>query len=883
VPSVDSNPSNAQRRRSERLSKSVPLIVRGIDLLGQPFEERTSTLAMNLHGCRYSSKHHLPKNTWVTLELPQMGQRRNVRARVAWIQRPHSVREYFQIAVELESAGNIWGIEEPPDAWQLPTALHREHEEAAPHISPRSVEESGESATEATMETSTERVRPNMTNPFFESAAAAPYSEPSGSESGTLGAMESPLLREWKAEIERQAAHAAETASTRAADAASARATEQIRRTMEELEQAQKTASGTFSSELAAKQEEILTGLKLQFEQGLAQARELANDLDRRAQELRAESEAAAESATRLAQQRSELNAADASRSQQESADATRRAEVFSEAAAAEWQQRLATETKLAQAQWNELLQTSLDGSIERLVEELSGRAREVLGGAEQRMIERFAELRQPLNQMCTEARDTLSGVRGALEQEVGRARSSLAEIEHAAGRMKEYSAQLEAASHDTLNELHRRLENILEAQTDEMHRRAQHAVEGVPQRLAPTLDHLGSQLVERTMAEVEAKLAPRIERVPELLRELANREVELENSMRLHRERLRQVSENSQRDAAAQIAAVVGNLRNEFEGARQEALAKWNEDIDASGVRASHAAAESISKSSEWFQQEAQARLQVQVEQALVSAGAGFEEKTSEAGRQLEARFGEQSTQHVATVQQQLDELGTGVTARTHAQLDAAAEAAAASFGQILRSISDEELGQFTGRSHEALDERKRELQGLSDQMVRNLDGSAAEMIARYQAEMASQRDANLAEGRTALATEFAAALEGYRLERDAHDKAWAENLDRVGRDTAEKYQDRLDAAGDAWIVSSVRRLNEHGQNVIESLMRSADQALRDSCAKLFEGLSEIIRDRSASSTNPGSVTGFAPPPNLESGEASSSRHNQASFRANT
>ena len=878
---VDSNQSNTQRRRSERVSKSVPLIVRGIDLLGQPFEERTSTLALNLHGCRYSSKHHLPKNTWVTLEMPQMGQRRNVRARVAWIQRPHSVREFFQIAVELENAADIWGLETAPADWNLheaPPAI----EEVAPQHSPRSVSESDESAPPTTTtETFTERARPDMTNPFFESAAAAPFSQESASESESTAAMESPLLREWKAEIERQATHAAESASARAADSASARATEQIRQTMEELEQAQRVASGTFSSELAAKQEEILNGLKLQFEQGVAQARELAQDLDRRAQDLRAESEAAAESASRLAQARFDLDAAEASRSQQQSAEAARRAEGLSETAVSEWQQRLATEMKLAQAQWNELLQTSLDGSIERLVEELSGRAQEVLGGAEQKMQERFAELRQPLSQMYTEARDTLSGVRAALEHEVGRARSSLAEIEHAAGRMKEYSAQLEAASHDTLNELHRRLENILEAQTDEMHRRAQQAVEGVPQRLAPTLDHLGNQLVERTMAEVEAKLAPRVERVPELLRELANREVELENSLRLHRERLRQISENSQRDVAEQIAATVGNLRNEFEGARKEALTKWSEEINASGVRASHAAAESIGKSSEWFQQEAQTRLQVLVEQALNSVGGGFEEKTSEVGRQFEARLEEQSTKHVAGVQQQLDGLAEGISNRTHSQLDAAAEAAAASFGQILRSISDEELGQFTSRSHEALEERRHELQGYSDQVVRNLDGSATELMARFQAEMAAQRDANLAQGRTALAAEFASALEGYRLERDAHDKAWADNLDRVGRETAEKYQDRLDAAGDSWIVSSVRRLNEHGQNVIESLMRSADQALRDSCAKLFEGLSEIIRDRAGSGTNAANAAGFTPPSNMESGEATSP-HNQASFEAN-
>lgn len=877
---VDSNQAGAQRRRTERVAGSVPLIVRGIDLLGQPFEERTSTVALNLNGCRYASKHHLPKNTWVTLEIPQGGQRRNVRARVAWIQRPHSVREFFQIAVELETPANIWGIENPPADWQLHEALAAAAEQDAQQPSARPVAESGRSAIPETSETFAETARPDMTNPLFESAAAVPFVAASLAEQESAGAAESPLLREWKAEIERQASRAAETASAQAAEQASARATEQIRQTMDEFQQAQRAASGTFSSELAAKQEEVLTGLKVQFEQGLSQARELVHDLDRRAQALRAESDAAAESASRLAQARLQLDAAEATRSQQESADASRAVFASIESAASEWRQRVEGEMTLAQAQWNELLQSSLDGSIERLVEALSGRSQEILDGAEQRMTERFAELRQPLGQMFTEARDTLSGVRAALEHEVGRARSSLAEIEHAAGRMKEYSAQLEAASHDTLNELHRRLENILDAQTEEMHRRAQHAVEGVPQRLAPTLDHLGSQLVNRTMAEVEAKLGPRVERVPELLRELSNREVELENSLRLHRERLRQVSENSQREVAAQIGATIANLRNDFEGVRKEALNKWNEELDAAGARASHSAAEAIGKSSEWFQQEARARLQVLVEQALMTVGNGFEDKTAEAGRQFEAQLAEQSRSRLAGIHKQLDEVAEGVSSRTHSQLDAAAEAAAASFGQILRSISDEEIGQFTSRSQGAVEERKQELQGFSDQLYRSLDGRATALMDHFKTEMASQRETNLAEGRTALATEFASALEGYRRERDAHDRAWAENLDRLGREAAEKYQDRLDAACDSWIVSSVRRLNEHGQNVIESLMRSADQALRESCAKLFDGLSEMMRERSANSTTAAGVPGFTPP-RSDTGEASAP-HNQASHGAN-
>jgi len=865
VHDVASNQASTQRRRSERVSKSVPLIVRGIDLLGQPFEERTSTLALNLNGCRYSSKHHLPKNTWITLELAQGGQRRNLRARVAWIQRPHSVREFFQIAVELESPANVWGIEDPPADWNVSEMSNLPSKELPAQPNARFAEDSGASADAETMQSLEERVSADMTNPFFESASTSPFSPASSVDHEAAGAAESPLLREWNAEIERQAG--------RAADAAIAHAQEQIRQTVEEFERTHKAARGSFSSEMTAQQEQILNGLKSQFESGLQQARELIHEMDRKVQALRAESDAALESTSRMAQARLQLDAVEGARTQQQSAAHS------TDSVASEWRQRLESEMALAQAQWNELLQSSLDGSIERLVEQLSGRSQEVLRGAEQRMSERFSELRQPLAQMYSEARENLSGVKSALDHEVGRARSSLSEIEHAAGRMKEYSAQLEAASHDTLNELHRRLENILEAQTDEMNRRAELAAAGVPQRLAPTLDDLGNQFVERTMAEVESKLAPRVDRVPELLRDLANREMEVEDSLRLHRERLRQVSENSQRDVAAQIAATVASLRNDFEGARKEALTKWNEELDASGVRASHAAADSIGKSSEWFQQESRARLQVLIEQALVTVGSGFQEKTSEAARLFEARLDEQSTSRLAQIHHQLDGVAGEISGRTRSQLDAAAESAAASFGQVLRKISDEEVSQFADRSRGAIEERKQELQGFTDHLVRNLDASATALVDRFQAQMVSQRDASVAEGRSALAAEFASALGEYRAERDAHDKAWAENLDRVSGEAAEKYQDRLEAACDSWIVSSVRRLNEHGQNVIESLMRSADQALRDSCSKVFDGLSELMRDRA---TNAAGVPGFTPPPDRDSGEAPGAHNLAASKGAN-
>src|SRR5690349_15782533 len=120
VSGVANATAELRKRRSTRIVQAVPLAVTGVDALGRPFNERTSTLIINCHGCRYQSKHYVLKNMWVTLEVPhpETGESaRTVRGRVAWIQRPRTVRQLFQVALELELPGNVWGIGFPPEDW----------------------------------------------------------------------------------------------------------------------------------------------------------------------------------------------------------------------------------------------------------------------------------------------------------------------------------------------------------------------------------------------------------------------------------------------------------------------------------------------------------------------------------------------------------------------------------------------------------------------------------------------------------------------------------------------------------------------------------------------------------------------------------------------
>ena len=108
-------------RRSTRIEKSVPLIVMGQNRAGESFMERTVAVSLNMHGCRYHSRHDYGVGTWVTLQMVGLfgaeEKPATVRAMVRSVHPPASLRELQQVGVELETPSNVWGILSPPEDW----------------------------------------------------------------------------------------------------------------------------------------------------------------------------------------------------------------------------------------------------------------------------------------------------------------------------------------------------------------------------------------------------------------------------------------------------------------------------------------------------------------------------------------------------------------------------------------------------------------------------------------------------------------------------------------------------------------------------------------------------------------------------------------------
>jgi hypothetical protein len=132
----------ADHRRSSRVEKTVPLMVLGTNRRGESFQERTSALSFNLHGCRYSSRHDYAPEGWVTLQVTGTDGAAvaPVRARVCSVQAGQSSRELCQVGVELETPANIWGVSTPPEDWQrlLGSASGPRAAAAAPAVDPSS-------------------------------------------------------------------------------------------------------------------------------------------------------------------------------------------------------------------------------------------------------------------------------------------------------------------------------------------------------------------------------------------------------------------------------------------------------------------------------------------------------------------------------------------------------------------------------------------------------------------------------------------------------------------------------------------------------------------------------------------------------------------------
>ena len=878
--SVPTNEPDASKRRSTRIVQAVPLTVVGVDALGRPFQERTSTLIINCHGCRYQSKHYVLKNMWVTLEVPhpEPGHpARTVRGRVMWIQRPRTVRELFQVGIELEVTGNFWGIAFPPADWfPFPEGLAAV---PLPPVSTKSAEPPAESAwpTPIPAAPAESNVRTLPLPPIdpaipIESSPAAQVARlvdeakedlqgllrRSAAEAVSLEAR--PLIASLELQLKSVAEKSLEAAAGSAAEKAFQEAKQlQLDAFLHECNRSMAESAKRAVQQLVSRLEELEKERSAAFEQGLD--KRIQASLDRLQKQAAAmqppappqsgggESQApqvAVPGAQELEKRiRAQIEQANATLAQIENASQHLRDQAVSafNSVQSDWKARVEANLSAVVDRWHQQIENSIDSAKRELTERLGRHAQSVGEQVQTDLALRIGEISSTFVETANDSEARLNVLRASLDQGNERALESVRKFQAIEGQIENQTGKLQAMAHTVEQALEQRAAALLEAQSQEMARRAQGAITAWAERLQPALEATGQQVVTRLAVQLKAELKDKVESAGAMVTRLEGTIESAEEALHNREESLARGSEHAIQSACERVKDLASALTRDFQEAGRAAAEKWIAEIDSKATETSHHTFESIFKTAEWYEKKVHTQMQAAIDKGMENAIATLKEKAREMSGIFGTELDHYSRSYVEHTQGQVEEAAreTLERLRKHAE-----EMAAASAGSIVQQARED--------SEAALVEFREQAAGLSGQIKTHFEAHAAEaltragtdsqlLVAEFRAALKLQAQDELSGARKELLTQLGSAREELRLATEAQQQRLLQSVAGLNDQAIEDYKRRLEAASNSWLLTTVSKLSQQSEQHVQTLTKAAEERLRAACTEVFSGVGDALR----------------------------------------
>ena len=891
----------AQKRRTTRIVQAVPLTVTGVDALGRPFQERTSTLIINCHGARYQSKHYVLKNMWVTLEVPHSEPghpARTVRGRVTWIQRPRTVRELFQVGVELEVSGNVWGIAFPPGDWfpfpesgSAPDMVTAPPSEAMGR--PDSEDEDWSTPEELA---AAHTPRPE---PVEDNVRVLPLPAGGGDTSQQLSLQVARLVTEARQQIlstARESANEAVAAETRMlmadlhaqlTDAAKKSAAAAIAAQAEEIKQeAIRQRQSERESVLAALREEMARELSQQISEARQQMdaqlaeveRARQTDFELRIQEqlhaamqkvesatralgasenearvaveqMRLSSEQAATNELRLWQEQMDQRSAEAQArlAQMDHAAKTLKDQIAAAAAIGEagWRGVLDADLEEASERWRQKTETLIE-EASRLAAEKFGKNADATGRQMEKMLqERVALIGESQSQVAAEAEGTLSMLRAAINQEIARGEAIFTQLQHSAaqleGKRREFSTQLEAASED----LAQHGQAILEAQSGELTRQAESVVTGMAEQFHSVLEATGRQTVDELVGNLEQRLSPQLARIEEASNKLVFDREESEKILAEHQARVWQASDRNLQDTVTRGKELFARIETEFGESARETITRWINELETKATETTQGTFEALYKSADWYEKKVQNQMQTTLQKGADQAAAHLREKAAELSGMFARELDNCSRSYVEHAQGQIQESATEAAERGSQQIAEAGNAAASQFTERAAELGREQFEVYASKTKTAFEQNVASMEANGAQIRSRLESDARGFAVEFQRALSQHVKQTLAQGVQDLDARIDEAKETLQSEAQALQRQFRMSLDPLGNAAIDEHKKRLENASNAWLLTTVTKLTQQSEARIEELAESTDRKLKAVCSAVIAEMGATLRQR--------------------------------------
>jgi flagellar biosynthesis/type III secretory pathway protein FliH len=895
--------SDLRKRRSTRIVQAVPVAVTGVDAIGRPFTEHTSTLIINCHGCRYQSKHYVLKNMWVKLEIPHpdSGQApRVVRGRVAWIQRPRTVRQLFQVALELETPGNVWGIASPPEDWFAFPDREAQQHNLAGALDPQANEIEQEVPGQNEYENQAAHVNDNLR--AFPSPASATDA------SLQLARQLARLVAEAKHQIEAAAREAAGQAvaqevsqfiekiqqeTDKHAQAAGAAAAESARRELTNwltphLEQTKGELTSQLEREGRAQREQHVEQLKNSGDilvNLFKEAKEVATRLKSQAAEVEARLQAEAETVGRAQQEAAQLReetsvnlaiqAEETESHIMERADAAARtmeeaARVREEALVRLKAQVTNTEAQIAAAavraveeserlrqetlelHWQTLRlaaeevqqQVALNLSTARLDWDAHvARETEMANALWQASLE--TSLHTAQNRVIGDAEQRLTGLRDSLQESAERLEFGLARANEATTTLDNFSNRLGVLHEQALVGFHTQLDDVLSLHRNELHRRSESLFEDVTSRLRTAFEEASNRAAEEFEQRISGMIAPHVQSTEESLHRLAGGRALLDAAISMQQDRIRTAADEAFAESVSRFKDNLGGAEQLLDETARSVTARNIAEMEEKLSDIKHQAIQDVFKSAEWYEKKAQTHIQNVTEKAVEQAGSQLREKAGELSSAFTSELDNSSRNFVGHTQSQMEDTVRDAFERARTLFAEASDTTAAAFTDEVQRTGRHELRGFGEELHKSVEQARAELDTAQRELSHKITSEQAEFLRRFQEAMDKALESGVKDANEKVEASFSPLIDSWKMMTDRHQTDLRNVYAKISEQSTEQHRTRLENVSNQWMLATVTALDHQSREIVADISANAEEKLRETCTQVFEGIGQTLQER--------------------------------------
>lgn len=919
-PLASSDPG-AQKRRSTRIVQAVPITVTGVDALGQPFKERTTTTAVNCHGCKYQSKHYVPKNATVTLEIPRpeaSAPARQVRGRVIWVQRPRTVRELFQIGLEFDICGNVWGIAFPPDDWfpvadEQPAGVSGSAPIQASPKPPSPIQSAMSAINKATEQVAEKR--PETTGMASPGASVSPsggaartvaetpakdqskihvVAAPAVAPAEAQAALErhvSKLVTNAKEALDKSLRHEAQTAindemtivrqqldvqlhdavekairlsmervSESTAKKVVQDAVDRTNAIVEEARKANETNVVHLDAKIRDAVQQAVSGAAEQAAQDAARqtaALNLKQEVENAVQKAISEREASLPSLQILSSpEAAQKHIEEWKKSLEETAQSVRQQSLEkTEAEAAVSAQRFQTE-----------FESALKGASDKIQEQMAQASKEALKRAEQDASARSAALQSAVEETLSSARSSATSLAAELAAERARTESA--------------ALQLQNTTQSTIENTRRELDALLTQRVEELNRNADQVIEQRAQQIDPIIEKAAQKTADRLAAELDQKVGVKLEETRRTASELTEAQQQAQESREAIRIEAQLASDqvarlhDTVREEVLQVSAEAMRLQHTVreqaahasEQAIQEALFRLKHDAGLLPAEVEKASREVVSQVQAEFEQKATATEHATYE-ALLKASEWYQKKAHTTMQSSLERAVEQSTGELrdraaevsSLLASELDHYRRTYLEHSQAQIEEAANELVERERTKLTETAEIANATFIDRVHRATEESLHQLKDASRETAEktrsDMEFSREGVLAQFQKSIDERLQRGVDEAKAKLHSQLQPLMEAVDSTWQSKQREWVEQLQKSTDESIEQYKARLENASNSWLLASATTLGQHSQAVLDTIAKAAEKRLRDTCRDVLAGMGDTLKERML-----GLSSGFAP-----------------------